>query len=167
MASRACRSEAYNQNGRCVCDSLVFFFSGVGARGRRPLRIRRPRRMLRGSRRAGRSRRGEKSRKVVLEVVTAAGAGGLGGYRPVSRGCRFCCPGQGFLASAPPGRGSELGVGQLLPISALCRPALWPRPQLDFERNELPPLVKSVGKSYCDGYRAAGPLKKMRDVVVL
>jgi len=108
VASRAPRSEAYDQNGRCVCDSSVFFFAGVGARGRRPLRIRRPRRTMRGSRRAGRSRRGEKSRKVVLEVVPAAGAGGGGGFRYDSRGCRFCCPGHGFLANGPPGRGSAL-----------------------------------------------------------
>ena len=38
------------------------------------------------------------------------------------------------------------------------RPALWPTPQLDFGRNELPPLGESAEKSYCDGYMAAGPL---------
>ncbi len=83
------------------------------------------------------------------------GGGGLGVTR-----CIAGCP-RGLYQER------KQGVGQLLRIGALCRPALWPRPQLDFERNELPPLGESVEKSYCDGYMAAGSLAGDQNVVVL
>ena len=93
VASRACRSEADNQNGRCVCDSLVFFFSGVGARGRRPLRIRRPRR---GASACGAVPEGREEQEGGPAGCPGGGGGGRGWLLTCQPGGSILLPRTGF-----------------------------------------------------------------------